>query len=104
MEEQQELKGQVSQEQIDIWKRQHGSVLAIKSNGKICYLKNATKNVASRAMSFDESQSMDCAEMLLNNCWLGGCEDFKTNDYDFMSIASKLDEVLKYGEAELKKL
>ena len=41
---------------------------------------------------------------LLNQLWVEGDEEIKTNDDCFFAACNTLDEVLKVKEAEIKKL
>ena len=41
---------------------------------------------------------------LLNQLWVEGDEEIKTNDDYFFAVCNTLDEVLKVKEAEIKKL
>lgn len=41
---------------------------------------------------------------LLNQLWVEGDEEIKTNDDYFFAACNTLDEVLKVKEAEIKKL
>lgn len=43
-------------------------------------------------------------EVMLAQLWVAGDEDMKTDDDLFMAVCSKMDEVLKIKEAEIKKL
>lgn len=41
---------------------------------------------------------------ILNDCFLGGDEEIKTNDAYFLAVSSKLSEIIEVKEAELVKL
>lgn len=43
-------------------------------------------------------------EVLLNQLWVAGDEEMKTDDSLFMAVCAKMEEVLKFKEAEIKKL
>ncbi|MCR4559326.1 MAG: hypothetical protein K5685_04555 [Bacteroidales bacterium] len=44
------------------------------------------------------------AETIFNSCFLGGSEDFKTDDELFLSAAPKLGALIKLKETEIAKL
>lgn len=100
----QELKGQATDDQIAEWKKQHGQVSGIIVDGHIGYLKPVTRKILSMASSVGAKDPMQFNELILNNCWLGGSEEIKTNDTLFLSAGAKLAEFIELKEAELVKL
>jgi hypothetical protein len=44
------------------------------------------------------------AETMLNNCWLGGCDDFKTDDELFFGVSAQLGQLVTVKKVELSKL
>ena len=98
------LVGQATSEQIEAWKKQHSIVYAIIVDGKICYLKKPGRKEMSYAASIGTSDPMGMVEGILNTCFLGGCEDFKTDDDLFLAAASQLEGIVATKHAELVKL
>ena len=47
---------------------------------------------------------MQFTETLLKQLWLGGDKEMLEVDDYFLAISSKLDQVIKFKEAEVKKL
>ena len=43
-------------------------------------------------------------EVILNECWLDGDEEIRTNDTLFLSVSGKIAELIEVKEAELEKL
>ena len=43
-------------------------------------------------------------EVLVNQLWVAGDEEMRTDDSLFMALCNKLEEVLKVKDAEIKKL
>ncbi len=43
-------------------------------------------------------------EVLLNQLWVAGDEEIKTDDSLFMAVCARMEDVLKIKEAEIKKL
>lgn len=98
------LVGQVTPEQIEAWKKQHGTVYAIIVDEKICYLKKPGRREMSYAASIGTSDPMGMVEGILTTCFLGGCEEFKTDDDLFLAAASQLEGIVATKHAELVKL
>lgn len=98
------LIGQATPEQIEAWKKQYGVVYAIIVDGKICYLKKPGRKEMSYAASIGTNDPMGMVEGILVTCFLGGCEDFKTDDDLFLAAASQLEDIVATKHAELVKL
>ena len=81
MENKQTLIGEVTADQINAWKEQHGEVFAIKVNGHVCYLRKPTR----RELSFATTAG-------------------KNDPLKFMGASGVLDKIVPYAEAELEKL
>lgn len=96
--------GQATPEQIEAWKKQYGVVYAIIVDGKICYLKKPGRKEMSYAASIGTTDPMGMVEGILTTCFLGGCEDFKTDDDLFLAAASQLEGIVATKHAELVKL
>lgn len=93
-----------TQEQIQEWKQKYGEVTALKVDGKTAYLKMPDRKTLSYAMTFAQTDPLKFAEAILNNCWLEGDEEIRTNDVLFLSVASQLNNLVELKEAELVKL
>ena len=72
MENKQTLIGEVTADQINAWKEQHGEVFAIKVNGHVCYLRKPTRRELSFATTAGKNDPLKFNETLLRGCWLGG--------------------------------
>lgn len=91
-----------TKEQIQEWKKKHGDLFEITVDGKICILHRPTRRDLSYASVIKDPIKM--SETMLGQLWVAGDEELKTNDELFMAVVSKMDEVLKVKEAEIKKL
>ena len=91
-----------NKEQIQEWKKKHGDLFEITVDGKSCILHRPTRRDLSYASVIKDPIKM--SEMMLGQLWVAGDEELKTNDELFMAVVSKMDEVLKVKEAEIKKL
>jgi hypothetical protein len=94
----------VSKQQIEEWKSQHGEIFRIKVLDKECYLKKPSRKALGYASMAGKDNPLKFNEVLLNDCWLGGDEEIKTNDELFLSASAKIAELIKVEEAELEKL
>ena len=92
----------VTKEQIKEWKEKHGELFQITVEDKSCILRKPNRQDLSYASVVKDPIKM--SEVLLNNLWVAGDEDIKTDDTLFMAVVNKMDEVLKVKEAEIKKL
>ena len=95
---------EVSKKQIEEWKAQHGDVWCIEVDGKKCYLKRPSRQALGFASMSADKNPIKANETLLNDCWLGGDEEIKTNDTLFLSVSGRLAEIIQLKETELKKL
>jgi len=93
-----------TKEQIAEWKAKHGDVFCIKVEDKVCYLKKPSRKALGYASVAGKDNPLKFNEVLLNDCWLGGDEEIKTNDDLFLSVSPKLTELIEVKEAELEKL
>ncbi len=103
-EEQKEMVGEATPEQIAMWKNLHGKVWEVRSKDSVCYLKRPHRNVVSAASSLGAKDPIKFAEMMIANCWLGGDERIKTDDAKFFGLSKKLDMLLQVEEASVKEL
>lgn len=97
-------KGEVNQEQIDAWKKQHGEVKALIIDGHIGYLIKPDRKTLGYASTVGSKDPIKFNEIILSNCWLGGSEDIKTDDSLFLSAGQVLADLIQVKEAELVNL
>lgn len=91
-----------TEEQLKEWKAQHGDLFEISVDGKNCILHKPTRKDLSYASVVKDPIKL--TETLLNQLWVAGDEEIKTDDELFMAVSNRMDEVLKVKEAEIKKL
>ena len=104
MEKKQTLIGEVTADQINAWKEQHGEDFADKVNGHVCYLRKPTRRDLSFASSAGKKDPLKFNETLLRDCWLGGSEAIRKDDDKFLAAGGLLDRIVEVKEAELEKL
>jgi len=95
---------EITQEQIDAWKKQHGDIYAIKVDGKTAYLKKPDRKTLSFASVAGQKDPMKFNEIILENCFIGGDEEIKKDDSLFLAASAKIVELIEVKEAELVKL
>ncbi|MDR0603582.1 MAG: hypothetical protein LBG80_04675 [Bacteroidales bacterium] len=93
-----------TKEQIGEWKQKHGAVFCIKVEDKACYLKKPSRKALGYASMAGKENPLKFNEVLLNDCWLSGDEEIRTNDDLFLSVSAKISELIELKEAELEKL
>jgi hypothetical protein len=66
------------------------------------YLKKPSRKVISMATAVGGRDPIRFGELILENCWLGGDENIKTNDELFLAANSILGDLIKIRTATLK--
>jgi len=92
------------QEQIDEWKKKHKEVFRVTVEDKACYLKKPSRKALGYASMAGKDNPLKFNEVILNDCWLDGDEEIKTDDDLFLSVSPKLSEIIEVKSAELEKL
>lgn len=95
---------EVTKEQIESWKKKHGDVFEVNVDGRTAYLKKPDRKVLGAASVLGKDDPMKYNETLLENCWLGGDEEIKTDDSLFLGVSSVLAEIIEIKKAEIKKI
>jgi hypothetical protein len=95
-------------QQIDAWKKKHGSIFEIEVKGldgitRRAYLKKPGRNELSYAATVGK-EPMKFNQTILEGCWLAGDEEIKTNDELFFGACEVLDHIIETAEASIKKL
>lgn len=91
-----------AKEQIEGWKRKHGDLFEITVEGKSCILHRPTRQDLSYVSVVKDPIKM--SETMLNQLWVAGDEEIKTDDSLFLAAIQKMQEVLEVKEAAIKKL
>ncbi|MFU8843484.1 MAG: hypothetical protein ACNA7V_06705 [Bacteroidales bacterium] len=98
------LTGEASPEQIELWKKKHRDIFRLVVDGHVGYFKKPDRKTLSYATVAGAKDPIKFNEVLMNNCWVGGSEEIKTDDSLFFSASGKLAELIEIKEAELVKL
>ena len=91
-----------SKEQVQEWKKKHGELFEITVDGKSCILHRPTRRDLRYASVVKDPIKM--SETMLNQLWVDGDEEIKTDDALFFAAIQKMQDVLEVKEAEIKKL
>jgi hypothetical protein len=103
--EQKQLIGQATPEQIAEWKAKHGEIYAYEVDGKVCYMRAVDRNTYSLAASKVTSAGpAKYNEVVIDNVWLGGCEDIRKEDGYWFGLIEFLEELLAKKKGTLSKL
>ena len=94
----------ITKEQIQEWKKQYKDIFVISVEDKKVYLSTHDRKTLSYASTLATKDPLKFNEVILDNCWLGGDEEIKTNDELFLAVSSKLPDLIQIKEATLEKL
>jgi hypothetical protein len=92
----------VTKAQIEEWKKKHGTIFEIESDGKFGYIFDPVSDlrIMKSFISAQSEESMKAIDVILNNCWLGGDEDLKKDDCK-MSLLEQVNEIIEIPEFEI---
>ena len=97
-----------TKEKLEEWKKKHGedNVFTCSIDDKRCVIHKPTRKDLSFAIvgSNGGKDAVKMQEILLNQCWIAGDEEIKTNDTYFFAVSAQISELLEAKQAELKKL
>ena len=94
----------ITKEQIQEWKNQYKDIFVISVEDKKVYLRTPDRKTLSYASTLATKDPLRFNEVILENCWLGGDEEIKTDDALFLAASSKLPDLIQSKEATLEKL
>lgn len=89
-------------EDIKQWKEKYGELFEVSVDDKSCILHKPTRKDLSYASTVKDPIKM--SELMLNQLWVAGDEEMRTDDELFMAVVAKMDTILKVKDAEIKKL
>ena len=75
-------KNEITAEQVEQWKKQHGKVFVASADGHKAYYRKPTRKDLSYALTL-QNQPLDMTETLLKNCFLGG-DSIMHEDTDYL--------------------
>lgn len=93
-----------TKEQIEGWKKQHGSVYEISTKDAVCYIRSPQRKDLSHATTVAGNDPFKFNEVIMKDCWLFG-DDSMINDIDkFLGVSEQLGDIIEKAETKLKKL
>lgn len=95
---------EATEKQIEDWKAKHKDVYQISVDGRTCYLRKPNRKELSYASMAGKNDPLKFNEVILNQCWLGGDEEIKTDDELFLGVSAQIATLVEVKEAEIKKL
>lgn len=98
------LVSEVTQEQIDAWKKEHGDLKKVHVGSKSCILKKPSRKALSYATVAAQTDPLKYNEIILEDCWLAGDEEIKTDSGLFLSLSAHLTELVGMVEVEMVNL
>lgn len=102
-------KYQVTEERVAELKAKHGKIYQLdiedEDGGKFTALiKGVDRKTLSAASVLGAKDPVKFNEVALNNAWLEGDEEIKTNDQLFLAASAQLATIVQTAKGELRKL
>jgi hypothetical protein len=94
---------EITKTQIEQWKKQYGGVYQYTSGELKCFLKRPDRKILAFVRETNDTP-MKFNEALINNCWLSGDEELRTDDKYFLGLSAKIDEIIEVETGEMLKL
>ncbi len=94
----------VTEQLIEEWKKKHGEVFEFEAeDGKKCWFRKPDRETLRACNLGSGDDTIKWNEILVKNCFLGGDEEFKTQDDYFFGLSTQLAELIKRKQVQLKK-
>lgn len=94
---------EATEKQIADWKKKHGEVYKVTVDGKSCYLHKPDRKTLAYVSTVKDNP-IRMSELMLNNCWIDGDEEIKTDDALFLGVVQQMGALISIKQAELVKL
>lgn len=91
-----------TEEQIQQYKDKYKQVYEITVEDKSCLVRKPNRKDLSYVST--QKDPIRMSETMLNQIWLEGDEEIRTDDELFLAVIKKIDEISEVKEAEVKKL
>ena len=95
------LIGEATEEQINIWKKEHGKVFKYVIEDKVCYLRPVDRTTFALAASKVSASPAKFNEVVLEKIWLGGDETIKNEDNYYFGLSEFVDELMDKKKGSL---
>ena len=99
------FKMKYTKEEVKKWKNKHGRIYELKSkDGASCIIRKPDRKVLSHASAVSNEDPIKFNESVLNDCWIVGDDEMKTDDAKFLGISEQLAKIIEKAEIDLKEL
>lgn len=92
----------MDKKKLEDLKKKHGALYKISVEGYTCIIRKPNRKDLSYISAIKDPIRM--TETLMNQLWVEGDEEIRTDDELFLAVAAKMGELMQVKEAELKKL
>ena len=84
----------LEEDQIAVWKQRHGAIYALEIGEYIAHVRKPSPTDLKLAHQASNGDPLKMHENLLDNCWLGGPPEVKTEDGLYLSAAFAMGELV----------
>lgn len=82
----------------------HGEVIHIElEDGKECFIGRPNRRIVGLAMSKSRTNPLGLIEVILQNCWIAGDEEVKTDGGCLVGLTELADDIIGTVKAKVKK-
>lgn len=105
------LIGQASPEQIAEWKDtvakrygENAKVYMYEVDGKVAYVRSVDRATYSAASAKVSTSPAKFSETIIQNCWLGGCDEIKNSDQYYYGLQDFMEELIAKKKGSLTEI
>ena len=95
---------EVKKEQIAEWKAKYGDVYKVSADNLSGYLHAPSRKALGYASMVGKENPLKFNEVILNECWIDGDDELRTNDAYFLGLSEQLAALIQVKQVELTKL
>lgn len=95
---------EITPEQIEAWKKEHGTIFQLSTKGSTAFIYKPDFNVVDYATSMSVNSPLSFPKEIITQCWLGGDEIIKNDVGHIMGLASIIDKIVQTVEFEVKEV
>jgi hypothetical protein len=90
--------------QLDEWKRLYGKIKGYGADGKVAVFRPATIQILDACRTISQGSIIKYDVALIENCWLGGDEELKTEDRYLLGLINWGAELIESVAGEMVEL
>lgn len=105
------FKGEATPEQIAEWKEtvekkygESAKVYQYQVDDMICYVRTVDRATYSAAAAKVSTSPAKFTDVIIENCWLGGCDDIRKVDQYYFGLSEFLEELVAKKKGSLTEL